>query len=330
MEFVFISHSNNDYDKPFVAALCAELSRRHICYWVDNMLGGGVWSGQVSDKLFEASAYIFVASKNSFHSPRVIEEITASRCGAYLQNRFIPYVIDDYFLSDAKDKGQIGVFVNPNMYQAVFVDRYGSVSDAVDYLVTLLPQNISRLENDPTDFRLSADLTELISYTGDDIQVSVPPSVTSIAPKAFMRRKNMQKVVIPESVRKIGANAFLGCSALEAVEGMAGVVEVDASAFTLTRIVFDKNNGYTLNGVVFGADECDGALIIPDGARAVASSAFTCRKNSEIVFPDTLVAIGEYAFRDCYNVRRAVFPRTLEYIGKKSVFGLSRSRRGRV
>lgn len=321
MEFVFISHSNNDYDKPYVSALCAELGKRHICYWVDGMLGGGTWSGQVSDKLPAASAYIFVASRNSFHSPRVIEEITTIRHGKHFGKILIPYVIDDYFLSDADDKGTIGVFVNPNMYQAVFADRFPSAAEAVDYLIKLLPQSISRLENDPNDFKLNADYTELRGYTGDDIQVVVPSGVVTIAKRAFMGRKKLQKVIIPPSVKTIGANAFFGCSELAAVEGMENVDEVDSSAFAMSGVKPSAENEYMINGVVFGAAENDGALVLPVGARAVAAGAFTCKKNLEIIFPENLEAIGENAFKDCYNVRRLVFPRTLKHIGKNAFSG---------
>ena len=50
----------------------------------------------------------------------------------------------------------------------------------------------------------------LISYTGNSTDLTIPDTVTSIAPNAFTNNTTLQRLTIPHSVSYVGANAFSG------------------------------------------------------------------------------------------------------------------------
>lgn len=58
---------------------------------------------------------------------------------------------------------------------------------------------------------------QLLGYYGDGGDITIPNTVTTIAPEAFKGNDNVTSVTIPGSVSTIGYNAFEGCTALKAV-----------------------------------------------------------------------------------------------------------------
>jgi hypothetical protein len=57
--------------------------------------------------------------------------------------------------------------------------------------------------------------------------------VTEIGDTGFANATNLQKVIVPNSVKRIGNNAFVNDQKLESVNGMMGVKEIGASAFMM-------------------------------------------------------------------------------------------------
>ena len=64
---------------------------------------------------------------------------------------------------------------------------------------------------------LSKDGSTLAVCPGSKKDAVIPEGVTSIAPYAFGRCKNMTSVTVPASVISIGENAFYGCGSLKTV-----------------------------------------------------------------------------------------------------------------
>lgn len=72
----------------------------------------------------------------------------------------------------------------------------------------------------------------LISYRGNDKNVSVPYGITGIGSGAFMSNENIVCVNIPETVLYIDSLAFLGCSNLLCVNIPRSVEWIDEYAFS--------------------------------------------------------------------------------------------------
>lgn len=76
----------------------------------------------------------------------------------------------------------------------------------------------------------------------------------------------------------------------------------------------------TSEGVLYGFKDDDDQdvteLIIPDGVKWIAESAFEYNDHLEsVVIPDGVISIGEGAFSECTSLRHLIIPETVTYIG---------------
>ncbi len=141
-------------------------------------------------------------------------------------------------------------------------------------------------------------------------------TVTAIGVQALEKRP-LVSVVIPDSVKNIGEAAFLLCSNLKSVEIGNGVESIGASAFTycnsLTRVVIEdiaawcsiSFGDYTANPLRYanhlylGENEIT-ELVIPDGVTSIGNYAFFCCTGlTSVVIDDSVRIIGEGAFESC-------------------------------
>lgn len=106
--------------------------------------------------------------------------------------------------------------------------------------------------------------------------------VRSIAPKAFSRKRELQRAVIPDSVRQIGDGAFQDCYALTNVLLGKSVTNIGEAAFS--RCVGLRD------------------LTLPEDLMRIGPSAFTRCNLSRLVFPASLREYGNGAFAECTNL----------------------------
>lgn len=104
--------------------------------------------------------------------------------------------------------------------------------------------------------------------------------VCEIAEGAFARHgREMEEIVIPDSVTKIGANAFAGCSKLQRIE-LPAVTELGDCAFRNCSALTE--------------------ITIPASVRSIGKEAFAeCFALQKVVLEGTPSAFGEDAFADC-------------------------------
>ena len=153
------------------------------------------------------------------------------------------------------------------------------------------------------------------------LSVIIPNSVISIRSGAFGSCSSMTSLTIPNSVTSIGDNAFGGCTALTSVTIPNSVVTIGSSAFgEVPNIVYsgtaqdEENNHWgarSLNGVV------DGWLVYSDNTRTTLLSCSTAAQG-EIILPNSVTIIGNYAFCKCLGVTSVTIPNTVTAIGEDS------------
>ena len=166
----------------------------------------------------------------------------------------------------------------------VTVTREGNLAIDIMEQVGVAPGLITHLKVhgplNSTDFGvLRSNMTLLYDLDMEDADISMIPD------NAFLEKKILMNVKLPNSLLVIQEGAFRGCSSLSGVLTLpSGVTTIGNSAF----------QGCTsLNGIV-----------INDALEVIRSYAFEGCGNltQEITFPDNFMSLGEYAFANCHKL----------------------------
>lgn len=144
-------------------------------------------------------------------------------------------------------------------------------------------------------------------------KVTMPESMYEIGDYAFYGCKNLREINIPESVMHIGARAFAMCSSLTALTVPSGIDTIGDSAFALTPwyedLLFHRDL-IIFNGRLYDVGKrCTGEIIVPDYVVSVEDFAFfACDTVTAVVLPESVKSIGKYAFCDCPQLKAVVIP----------------------
>ena len=149
-------------------------------------------------------------------------------------------------------------------------------------------------------------------------EIIIPDGVTEIEYATFFNCKNLKRIILPKSIRKIGDGAFGYCTSLEEIKIPDGVTEIKYEAFwgceKLKRIVLPKS----LKKIGVLAFNCCTALEeieIPDGVEVIENDTFKdCTDLKRIVLPKSLKKIGERAFNCCTALEEIEIPDGVEII----------------
>lgn len=176
--------------------------------------------------------------------------------------------------------------------------------------------------------------------------------VTRIGDKVFANAKNLQRVVLPDSLEEIGVSAFENCEQLMDVNLPRGLKLLDRRAFanctSLGSIWIPAGmnlcqySGWTsydgpfkgctaLKQVSFEAgietiqpalfDGCRGLeeIVIPEGVVTIKHHAFRgCEALVKIDLPDSLKTIEGDAFEGCNSLKEIHLPPNLEMLGNNA------------
>ena len=125
-------------------------------------------------------------------------------------------------------------------------------------------------------------------------------SVTSIGNVAFRNCSGLTSVTIPNSVTSIGNSAFGGCY------GLISVHISDIAAWC--KIDFDNSYGdanplfYAHHLYLNGKEVKD--LVIPDGVTSIGNYAFYyCSSLISVTIPNSVESIGRYTFSGCHFIK---------------------------
>ncbi len=181
-------------------------------------------------------------------------------------------------------------------------------------------------------------------------RVVLPTTVTNIAPDAFRGCAGVVSAVIPqcvctsrlsevfpdsyrgiagieicEGVEFIGAGAFSGCAALEAITIPGSVTSIGACAFdrcsSLAAVTIPQGVSDIENGTFRGCEMLR-SVDIPYGVARIGDEAFKgCVSLAGVGLPEGLVYIGDEAFAGCAVLADARIPDGMECIGDDAFEG---------
>ncbi|CAJ1945242.1 unnamed protein product [Cylindrotheca closterium] len=144
--------------------------------------------------------------------------------------------------------------------------------------------------------------------------VDVHESVERIPPGAFSHYNFLVHIWLPQGLREIVANAFTSCISLVEFSIPSSVETIGEYAFyhcdSLELVVLLEGQLRTIGKCSF--QECGlGSLSIPASVNAIGESAFACCENLRLVMlREGLQRIGDYAFRNCFNLQEVDIPPT--------------------
>ena len=164
-------------------------------------------------------------------------------------------------------------------------------------------------------------------------------AVTAIGNEAFKDRINLTSVTLPSGITSVGHKAFSGCSGLtelilpDTVTWIGGLIIENTKISEITVPASVTGNGYywrseesnIANGP-FGGCPSLKKVVLSDGISSIGKGLFACLDASgieEIVIPDTITSIGEYAFRNCKKLTSISIPEGVTSIGNNAFLDCS-------
>ena len=153
--------------------------------------------------------------------------------------------------------------------------------------------------------------------------VTIPGSVTSIEEWTFSHCRSLTNIKIGNGVTSIGEGAFFGCVNLTSVALPESVTTIEKDAFGLDE------SGSNIKYVYYDGDiESWLKISFPDhGAnpcRGNTNLYFKGELATDIVIPDNVTSIGDWAFEDCGSLTSVTIPDGVTSIGDYAFYGCSK------
>lgn len=141
--------------------------------------------------------------------------------------------------------------------------------------------------------------------------VGIPNNVKYISDFAFYWCRDIEEIVLPDTIEYIGRYAFHGCRNLKKIK-MSGtnIKYIDSSNFISdkTAELLGKKYISVDHGIMYNLDK---TVIIK----------CTDRELKEVVLPESVIRIEDYAFASCINLEKISLSDKTREIGKKAFSG---------
>ena len=148
----------------------------------------------------------------------------------------------------------------------------------------------------------------------------VPDGITSIADGAFKNNTKVKQIVLPNTVKTIGAEAFYNCSSLESINVPEGLTRIEDRTFyqctKLASFAFPSTLKY-IGSQAFMECRALETVTLNEGLTQMRSEAFKyCTVLQTLSLPSTLEVIPEKAFYYCSNLQNIQWAEGVKTIGQ--------------
>lgn len=144
--------------------------------------------------------------------------------------------------------------------------------------------------------------TSLIKYLlngcKDLEHIVLPDTLTSIEANVFASCTSLQTINIPKDIRNIDPSALSGCVALKSIT----VSDANIAYADQDGVLYNKNK----TQIIIVPAALEGEISIPEGVTGIESAAFRGRKISRVTLAASVQHLAADAFRDCAELRTVV------------------------
>lgn len=172
---------------------------------------------------------------------------------------------------------------------------------------------------------LTKDKSELVLYAPNNSaeMYIVPDFVKKIRANAFVGSENLKEVIISDNVTYIGESAFSYCYGLNKVQLPNDIEKIPDCCFqncSSLKNVIIPDNVKEIGAWAF--DGCDSlkTIEIPNGVTTIGGCAFSdCKNLYKVSIPDSVTLIGSGAFMYCPELKSITIPATVTSIVSMSL-----------
>lgn len=175
------------------------------------------------------------------------------------------------------------------------------------------------------------DKINLLIYYAKDSTVTIEDGIENILDFAFYANKNMQNIILPNSIKTIGNQVFNGCTNLKKIELGENIEQVNPlfiygsgieeivineknSKYTVNKNLLLEENGTKLITVIAPMGSIE-TLEIPKGIIEIGDFAVhNQNKMTSITIPNTVIKIGK-SFNYSRGLTSINIPSSVEFIG---------------
>ena len=170
-----------------------------------------------------------------------------------------------------------------------------------------IPSEVKEIK--PLLFRTHPELREIdLSKT----------SIENILTKTFFECKNVYRIVLPNTLKVIGYQAFSNCQSLEELVIPESIEEIMSGAFEECISLISIKIPSSITNIEMNLfKNCSHLerITLSDGLKKIGESAFeNCIKLTTINLPETLKTLDMYAFRNCRELPAIVIPKNIKVI----------------
>ena len=212
------------------------------------------------------------------------------------------------------------------MAAAVEIDGvyYNLYSEAKTAEVTSNPNKYSgsvaipeKVQHEGTEYSVTGIGKSAFSGCSGLTSIIIPNSVTSIGGWAFYGCSGLTSITIPNSVTKIEVRAFEGCS------GLQKVIVNDIAAWFGINFSDNYSNPLIYAHHLYSDENTEiTEIIIPNSVTSIGNYAFyICSGLTSITIPNSVTNIGSYAFVGCNGLTSVNIPNSVTSIGNYAFFG---------
>lgn len=239
----------------------------------------------------------------------------------YLRKIVIPDTV--LYIGDAIDSAcetleSIRIPNNVEYIGSLYFDKAKNLSYNID-------NGIKYLGNESNPYVLLVD-----AFANNKSTVSINKACNFIGVNSFDDNYNLKTIIIPDSVRGIGACAFYDCDALTNVKIGNGVIHLESTSFNEydSPIQFNEKNGclylgndespylYLMDNKLSSNNGFTGKVFIEKSCRLIGPYAFSSSypEITEIEIPDSVVSIGYRAFWFQSSLSKIIIPESVKYM----------------